>query len=117
MNNDFEDQMFVSLPFTVLDSDKPKGKRTIAVLNLNVQRHNGNLDRRSYHKEWLTIARGRVSPFIEIAYWCMLIKITILNTTLKLPYFDLKTGLPDWNTLPGVSFYPEIELDDDDKES
>jgi hypothetical protein len=60
------------------------------------------LSRRAYHQEWLLVAAERAKPFLEVSYWCTVIKLNASKMVDRKNYLDLETGLIDWNGIPGI---------------
>jgi hypothetical protein len=103
ITNNLKEDMFVSIPLVVLSEEHTAGKQSVAVMNLNVKgRDQSPLSRRAYHQEWLLVAAEKAKPFLEVSYWCTVIKLNASKMVDRKNYLDLETGLIDWNGIPGI---------------
>lgn len=107
MDTNFKEDMFISLPFAVMDGHR---NTVIAVLNINVNISDDTLYR-AYHREWLEEAVNRAAPFIGLALvsWH-------LESYAKGNLIPIDTGVASWNYLPGAHalMAPVIEYKADD---
>jgi hypothetical protein len=95
MNQEFNHQLFVALPFRAPDG--AGGHAVPAVLNVNVETSDVGRWGRAHHPEWLATARCRAQPFIEIALGALLVRLHVTRNPLA-----LATGSEAWDTLIGV---------------
>jgi hypothetical protein len=95
IRNRVQERLFVSIPFLVpIGNDWP----AIAVLNVNADPPDEDGWWRAYHREWLTLAKDWVAPFVEIARWAVLIKFQVVGTMVR--GITIDTGSPNWDYLP-----------------
>ncbi|HNJ19228.1 MAG TPA: hypothetical protein PKI24_14950 [Nitrospira sp.] len=96
MKSEFQEQMFVSLPFIVPKTDTVGGKLVAGVLNVNASPPSDDGWRRAYHKEWLALARKNIDQFVEVAFIVNKLKSKArTNQDLK-----IDTGSSLWDSLP-----------------
>lgn len=95
MRNDFQQQMFVSIPFLVPQTHAGMGSVVAAVLNVNVSPPEDDRWRRAYHREWLDEVRRNIEQFLEAAFMSNGIRFSAENHMLS-----IDTGSSLWDTLP-----------------
>lgn len=94
MKDDFQDNLFASIPIE-LPPINPEGREVIgAVLNINARPKEDDWCR-AYHQEWLTATERRVAPFAEIALGALALRQAINPAYREL----LLTDSPAWNQL------------------
>jgi hypothetical protein len=92
---------FVSLPFLV-ERNEGLGAVVPAVLNVNADPGEGAEWYRAMHTEWLVCARDGASPFVEIAFYAMQAKLSVVSPEggNDTPLLDMLA--PEWRLLPGA---------------
>lgn len=105
MTNEFQEDMFISLP---LISPVDKTKKPIAVLNINVNIAGDLRLYRAYHEQWLQVARDRATPFINLAVLGCLIG-NYANDSIGGPIIPIDTEVREWNHLPGADVLAMLE--------
>jgi hypothetical protein len=93
MHQDFEDQMFVSLPF-VMRKTATGNQQTIAVLNVNANPPSDDGWRRGYHDEWLVQATERAAPFMGLALLALSVQLETSPTSQRT---GIEPGSEVWN--------------------
>jgi hypothetical protein len=106
MSNDFGHKMFISLP--VIACHEAQKRAPVGVFNINlIPPADTEVCYLAYHHQWLRLAQDRAAPFLQMAWFVILLASGAENG--KIGNITIDTGVSNWNNLQSGLLLSESE--------